>query len=392
MHISHAHNSRPRICFVAHSAYGALATIDTGHVGGIERQTSLMARWCAAHGYSVSMITWDEGQTEGIEVYGVRVLKMCRRDAGRRGLRFLHPRWTSLCRAMRRADADVYYYNCGDLGLGQVVMWCRRHGRNSVYSVASDPDCDASLPVLKPLRERVLYRYGLKHAGSVIVQTLRQQEMLHEGFGIRATVIPMPCEGFDVSTPVRPAALSREKPSVLWVGRISREKRFEWLLDIAERCPEITFDVVGATNADSEYASALTNRAAGIANVQMHGRVLHSEIAGYYEHCHVLCCTSAYEGFPNTFLEAWSLGIPVVSTFDPDGVISRYDLGWTAQTFDELLNALREATTDVNKWRTAAESAREYYLKHHTLDSSMEQFAQIFKCVSQSHLSQKAHA
>ena len=35
------------ICFVAHFAYGELASIDTGHIGGVERQTSQMAKWLA---------------------------------------------------------------------------------------------------------------------------------------------------------------------------------------------------------------------------------------------------------------------------------------------------------------------------------------------------------
>jgi hypothetical protein len=60
-----------QICFVAHFAYGALSRTDTGHVGGIERQCSLMARWFAARGYRVSMITWDEGQEDGVEIDGV---------------------------------------------------------------------------------------------------------------------------------------------------------------------------------------------------------------------------------------------------------------------------------------------------------------------------------
>ena len=68
-----------------------------------------MARWLAARGYPVQMLTWDEGQPDEIEIDGVRVFKICRLDGGLVGLRFFHPRWTGLVRAMRRADADLYY-------------------------------------------------------------------------------------------------------------------------------------------------------------------------------------------------------------------------------------------------------------------------------------------
>ena len=115
--------------------------------------------------------------------------------------------------------------------------------------------------------------------------------------------------------------VDHRSPRVLWVGRISEQKRFEWLLDIAERCPDIAFDVVGAASAESDYSSTLIQRATGVPNVKMHGWVPYAEMTWYYRNCHILCCTSAYEGFPNTFLEAWALGIPVISM----SLFLRYD-------------------------------------------------------------------
>ena len=369
----------PSICFVAHFAYGAMTGGDSGHIGGVERQTSLMARWFAARGYRVSMLTWDEGQEDGVEIDGVRVLKMCSRDAGLPGLRFFRPRWTSLNAAMRRADADIYYYNCGDLGLGQVVMWCRSHGRKCIYSVANDPDCDCNLPALRPLRERVLYKYGLRHVDHVVAQTRHQQHMLSENFGIESTVIPMPCAGLgaegDRVSVSRPDGPFR----VLWIGRIAEQKRLEWLLDVAELCPQLEFDVVGAANAQTEYASELCRRASRISNVTMHGRVMHDEMMKFYRSSRLLCCTSTHEGFPNTFLEAWSLGVPVVSTFDPDGLIARCGLGWTASSVEELAAGIKQSLGSPQEWLGASKAARTYYLENHTLDACMAKFEQVFQ-------------
>ncbi len=372
------HNGKPRICFVAHNAYGALAGVDTGHIGGIERQQSLMAKWLAKRGYQVSMIVWDEGQEDNLDIEGVRVFKMYRKDDGIKGLRFFYPKWTSLCRAMRRANADIYYYNCGDLGLGQVVMWCHRHGRKCVYSVASNPDCDPKLPVLKPLRERILYRFGLKRVDSLIVQTQYQQQMLLEGFGINSTVIPMPCEGPSKNEKIRPGTAREESAHVLWIGRIGKEKRFEWLLDVAERCPQFVFDVVGVANSNSDYASNLTKRAVGIRNVKMHGRISHEEMPKYYRSSNILCCTSAYEGFPNTFLEAWSVGIPVVSTFDPDDVIQKKGLGLVAHNLEEIASRLREISQSPEIWQKASKAAKQYYQTNHAIDVSLPRFERLF--------------
>jgi len=371
------HRSKPRICFVAHFAYGAMAGGDGGHIGGVERQTSLMARWFAGRGYQVSMLTWDEGQEDGVEIDGVRMFKMCGKEAGIKGLRFFWPRWTSLVAAMERADADVYYQNCGEYVSGQVALWCRRHRRKFVYSVASNPDCDARLPEMHKLRERILYRYGLKAADKVIVQTQAQCEMLREGFGHHSIVLPMPCPGPSEDNYVNSDQWRNGSRRVLWVGRICEVKRPDRLLDLAEACPGLHFDIVGPV-ADTEYARSVCDRARTVANVTLHGPVAREDVPEFYKKAKVMCCTSDFEGFPNTFLEAWSYGLPIVSTFDPDNLITERGLGRVGKDVSELAAGIRELLDSPERWMQASGAARQYYMDNHALDKAMERFEQVF--------------
>jgi glycosyltransferase involved in cell wall biosynthesis len=267
-----ASSDKPRLCFVAHFAYGAMAGGTTGHIGGVERQTSLLAKWFAERGYRVSIITWDEGQEDDAVIDGVRVLKTCRQDAGIPGLRFFWPRWSSLNAAMERASADIYYQNCAEYVTGQVALWCHRHRRKFVYSVASDPDCDKSLPKMHSRRERVLYRYGVKTADRLIVQTQMQRRMLRTNFGRDSLVIPMPCPGPSDEEWSRCGRVRDGSPRVLWIGRLYEVKRPDRLLDVAELCPDLQFDVVGQM-ADSEYARKVCERAKSSPNVIWHGPV-----------------------------------------------------------------------------------------------------------------------
>lgn len=367
-----------RLCIVAHSTFPTLAGGPNGHIGGVERQTSLLARWLAARGYGVSVLTWDEGQPDDLAIDGVRVIKICRRNAGLRGLRFFHPRWSGLLRAMRKADADVYYQNCGEYVTGQVALWCRRNGRAFVYSVASDADCDPSLPEMKTLRERALYRYGLRNADRVIVQTRTQQRMLRSRFGVESIAVPMPCAGPEDGEWVRPPAPAPESARVAWVGRIATVKRLEWMLDIAEALPEYSFDVAGAPDEETLYSKALFARAATIENVAMLGRVNPGDMPRIYRAAACLCCTSAFEGFPNTFLEAWSHGLPVVSSFDPDHLIAQRQLGAVAHDVPGLIAAVRSLLGSPERWRTASDNARRYYLDHHTVEAVMPRFERVF--------------
>ncbi|MFH1755959.1 MAG: glycosyltransferase family 4 protein [Candidatus Latescibacterota bacterium] len=368
---------RPSFCLVAHNAAGAMFGGHQGHIGGVERQTSLMARWLAARGYGVSVLTWDEGQADEEIVDGVRVIKMCSRDSGLPGLRFFQPRWTSLNRALRRADADVYYHNCAEYVTGQIALWCRHSGRKFVYSSASDLDCIPGLPDIKKWRVRVLYRYGLHHADRIVVQTRKQQSMLLDGFGLESTVLPMPCPGPSSTEFQAPEPPRYDSFRILWVGRICPWKCPERLLELARLCPEIHFDVVGPAD-DSEYAKDICNRARTLPNLTLHGAMPRERMPGFYKRAACLCCTSVREGFPNTFLEAWSHGLPVVSTFDPDQLIAERRLGMAAVDAAGLAAGIRQLIESPGEWRQISVRARRYYVENHTLDAVMPRFIGIF--------------
>ena len=370
-------NNKPRICFVAHLAYGAMAGGDCGAIGGVERQTSLMAKWLAGRGYQVSVLTWDEGQEDGIEIDGVKVFKLCRKDAGIKGLRFFWPKWTSLIAAMKRADADVYYHNCSECVTGQIALWCRMNNRRFIYSTASDRDCELRLPHMHTYRERVLYRYGLKSAETVIVQTERQREMMLKNFRRDSLVLPMPCPGPSEIYGVNYEQERHSSRHVLWIGRICKVKRPDRLLDLAENCSDLHFDLVGPSDY-SEYARAVCERARNIENLTLHGSVSRENVSEYYKKAKIMCCTSDSEGFPNTFLEAWSYALPIVSTFDPGGMIADIGLGIIAQEISGLADGIRSLCNSPDQWKEVSQRVRQYYLENHTVDAAMEKFERAF--------------
>jgi glycosyltransferase involved in cell wall biosynthesis len=372
-------HGKPSICFVALNAFNVLSDRqDLHHVGGAEVQQRHIASWLVRQGYSVKFITLDHGQPDGTDLDGIRVFKAYAEKAGIRGLRFFHPRWSGLWAAMARADADVYYQRGPECETGLAALWCHLHRRKFIFAAANALGCDPQLLRQEPWQDRIFYRIGVGLADAVIAQTTAQQELFHRNMGIQTTLVRniggkltehAPCEtpSIDDAGPLR----------VLWAGRISKVKRFEWLLDVAERCPNIIFDVVGAPGKDSDYGSSLVRRAGGMSNVQMHGYVPYAEMTRYYQHCHVLCCTSPHEGFPNTFLEAWSLGVPVVSTFDPDGVIAANGLGWVARDAEEIVACLTRLRQTPEIWTEASQAARQYYRANHTPEACLPAFERL---------------
>lgn len=371
-------SSKPSICFVAHFAYGSLSGKPSGHIGGVEQQISLVARWFADRGYPVSMLTWDEGHPDGRPIHGVKVFNICRRDQGVRGLRFIHPRWTGLVRAIVRANSDIYYQNCGECITGQVAAWCRLRGRKFVYAIANDSDVDPQLPEMKTLRQKILYRYGLQHADCVIAQTRKQQRSLWTGWGVESTLIPMPCSSWNDKLRCRAKPPKQGSPRILWIGRFAHQKRFEWLIEIAKARPDFHFDVVGHANSQTAAIQELEEQARHLDNITLHGFVPHDQLYHYYRKSSLMLCTSRFEGFPNTFLEAWSLGLPIVSTFDPDQLIQDHNLGRVAEDIPGLIRGMCELLDSPEQWHIASDNAYNHFVNNHTTDTVLSQYQYLF--------------
>jgi glycosyltransferase involved in cell wall biosynthesis len=376
-----SHNTkivRPAICIVSHNAFGAMMGGGAGHIGGVERQTSLTAKWLAAKGHVVSLVTWDEGQKPEQVVDGVRCISLCKADEGLAWLRFVHPRLTSLFKALARADADVYYHNCAEHYTGAIAWWCKRNGRAFVYSTAHDYDCryDVPLPSVRKPHHKALYRYGLRRSSSLIVQTEYQRQLLQRELGLSSVALPMPCVGPSEAEFCPPAFPTELR--VAWVGRLDPQKRLEWFLELAEHLPSIRFDIAAASDVVGAYRKGLKERATRISNIKWLGMVPREQMSGVYRGALCLCCTSLHEGFPNTFLEAWSVGTPLVTSFDADRIVERYRLGGTGNSVADLAVAIQTLALDRAAWVSASRNAREYFVERHSLNAAMPRFERVF--------------
>lgn len=366
------------ICIVAHNAYGALTGESSGHIGGVERQAALMSSWFAQKGHNVSIITWNEGGNSEECINGVMVIKLCKNKEGVPLLRFFHPKWTSLNKALASANADIYYHNCYEHTTGQIALWCQWHSKKFIYATASDTDCRPDRINQYPFIERSLFKYGLRHANLLITQTEKQKKLLQENFSLPATVIPMagtPAVDYDQQDACNELFTHKK---ITWVGRICNIKRLQWFIDAAIKLPNLEFDVVGPADLSRSEINALINEVKMTANMRYMGKISREKMPEIYKNSAVLCCTSLVEGFPNTFLEAWSYQTPVVTTFDPDGIVNDKQLGLSVSTQAELVSALKTIMEDRNLLINCSRNALKYYENTHLLEKSMGKFERMF--------------
>lgn len=362
-----------RICFICPHIYGYFSSQEGYTGGGAERQIYLLST-ALADKFDVHVVVGDYGQRKKEYRHGVTLHRAYP----------LHPRQhifqpakhlLLLGRAMQRADADVYIHRGSPKNAAFVYLLTAFLRRKWIYHIASDGNINQR-PKRLSMPVRRLFTSGLQNADKVITQTAHQQKLLEDSRGVQSTVIPNGYPGVEGLQPYN----SRE--FFLWVGSLNPEvKRPHLFLDCAENLPELQFRVVGPIAETKEYDTRIKERAAELDNVTLVGECPPDEIHRHYRQALALVNTSSFEGFPNTFLEAWRQGTPVVSLDIP---LERFGIedGMVANGDRELLQQyLEQLSTECDLWQTHSEKSISHFEDNFNIDMISNQYAEAIRSV-----------
>jgi glycosyltransferase involved in cell wall biosynthesis len=295
---------------------------------------------------------------EGVEVVPLSP------EYARRGL----ARRRAIVDALRRADGRLYIQICAGMETGVVGVFARATHRRFIFSAASDGDFTRDRAKLSQaggsLEEwptRVQYRVGLSCVHAIVAQTEQQAELARRNFRLDPHVIRA------FSTPAPRRANTGE--AFLWIGNVSPVKDPLAFLALAERLPDVPFLMIATPHATHwhDLAATVAERAARLANLELLPPRPRDQLLDLYGRAIAIVNTSWFEGFPNTFLEAWARAVPALSLrIDPDGIISGYSLGLAAGgSMEVLTRAVRHYATDPSAARAAGEAAFRYVEREH---------------------------
>jgi len=366
----------PTICFVAPNAYPILSKDpNIKIVGGAELQQCMVARALSRRGYSVSMVCLDFGQPDDLRIDGIRVFKAHRPDEGIPILRFFYPRATSIWQAMKKAKADIYYQRCASFLTSLVLLFCQHTGKKMIFSVASDSDLIPGKQLIRYKRDILIYEWGLNHADVIIVQSHRQQELCKKNYNRDSVCI----HSYYELSPSDPG--NHKETDVLWVGTIKPAKQPERFIELALRMPKFRFKMVGGPSKCNEldpYYLNIKGQAAKVHNLEFVGFVPYIDIDKYFNETYIYVNTSAYEGFPNTFLQSWFRSIPTMSFLDINIVYEGQNVGFNVSSIDELVLKIEELLSSPKQYAAAGKLCKKYAEKFYSAEKIIDEYEKLF--------------
>ena len=350
-------------------------------IGGWSIELKAWLRALRDAGHQAGVLTW-RGAREYVGVQDLcELLEAYDPNRGIRVARYFYAYIPGMLAAARAFRPDVVLQACAGVQTGALAFVAQRLGVPFVHRVASDIDVDERYKAKLSSGEGLAFRYGLARSALFLCQNDYQARSLRRRYpAAKSSVIHNPIElGHDLPA-IRPRG---ERRYVAWLGVFKKAKDLPLLERIARSQPTVSFRVGGmpGINADSETAAALTALKT-LPNVEMVGYVRRTSVYGFLGQASALLSTSAYEGFSNTFLEAFAAGTPVVArrAVDPDSIIGRNDLGLVADDAPGLSDAVVDlGAMGDEEYSRLTERCRDYVVTNHSGRSKVPELIEAIR-------------
>jgi glycosyltransferase involved in cell wall biosynthesis len=363
-----------KLCFIAPNAYPLLIKNRSNNVIGPDLDQVTLAEELSNEDYDISFITYyDEHQLKKIN--DISIINIYDPNSKINFFFKLIYVWKSL----KKADSDIYFHYGDFLGITSIYTFLYK--KKSVFRIGSDYFVNKKI-VNKKIKEFSRSKLSLRSIGSwleiklstvICLQTKFQLRMLKSNYGKSGVIIKNHAKIIDSYK----KQLSQKKFIALWVGSIADVKQPYLFVKLAKELPEIHFCMIGGYVGDInkkfiEFANNLDN-------FNYLGSVPPSDMNNYFKNASVLINTSLFEGFPNSFIQAWMNYTPVISlNANPDGLITKKNMGFHSKSFDQLKKDL-EILFNNNQLRNEMGSNGRYYVEEeHDIDKIIIQYKKLF--------------
>jgi len=299
-------------------------------IGGACARIHAFSKGLTELGNRVGILTWKGanayvGLTSNFELVETYSL-----DSGIRKLRWFYMRIPKLLLKTKKFHPDVVVWKSPGDTLFLMAVICLLLKIRLVFMVTNDVIADDRIINKIGRRSQLLHRLGIALSHAIFCQNQYQYNLFFKKFPKKIL--------FKITNPYYNVGVDKKYPTerkreyVAWVGIFQYQKNLPALLRVVRRNPRLYFYIAGreSGNPDKDTKNAV-KILSKCKNVKFVGYLKRYEILEFLSKAHVLLNTSRYEGFSNTFLEAFAVGTPVICLkVNPDEILTRHKLGYIA--------------------------------------------------------------
>lgn len=332
--------------------------------GGAAVQAYGWIRGLSAIGQEVHVIT-NTTHKESVkeDCKDIKLVPLYDRKKGVRWLRWAYYRFPYIYRKVKQVKPDYLYQGIPGWTSFLLALICRQLNIKYVLRISSDVVLDDNFYYKNPSKVQMLFqRAGLRLSYCILCQNEHQLSIIKKAFPNKLAV--------KITNPIiiesAQNATIQERQYIAWLGTFRYPKNLKLLYEIASTLRHEQFIVAGAetTKVDEETGLYLP-KLRELPNVKFIGFLSRQDVLPYLAKAKFLLNTSRYEGFSNTFLEAMSVGTPILSSdnVNPDGILTNHKLGIVYSSPEGLLT--QYATITPATYQAMSENASAYVLEHH---------------------------
>lgn len=350
-------------------------------VGGAEYQSYLLAKEALRRGYEVHYIFISNGnQFEkhlDINLHPISKKKLERKIGIDKILYF-----NQIRKLLKNIQPDFIYQRGGSALTGIAAICAKKYGIKMIWHIASDNDL-ISLNKMRTINNltdglnRVILDYGIRKCDVILAQSYNQNDLLKHRFSRQ-------CDAVVPNGQPRPKnqIKTSERVIILWIANMKPLKQPEIFVQLAESLSNIknvSFLMIGRASLLKEDRRLL-EKIKRTPNLECFGEIPNREVNKHLSEAHILVNTSWYEGFSNTFIQAWMRSVPVVSlNVDPDGILERERIGYHSKTFENLCRDVTLLIENKTLREEMGARARRYAVDNHTAENMVERVTGFFQ-------------
>lgn len=328
-------------------------------VAGIQVQMSFWAKTFVKNGWKVFSFSDKSNYT----IEGIHFIHKKTSWFGRNGLSIIEEPFRYF-KYIRQTNADVVFVRGARRDFYAIRKVCDLCKTKLVFLGASDRDFEPGQELILGSKINIkLYRKALHKNDNFITQNKCQADNLLEHYGKRSIIIPNIWAKSDFNNN------DKKKYAAIWIANLRRLKRAEWFVELAKKMPQYRFAIVGGVN-EQDYYELIKTESGYLGNLDFLGAQPLEKVNKLLSESQILTCTSEFEGFPNTFLQAWAQNIPIVSTVNPSNVITDYGLGKIIHTEEELYPSISKLLSSIELYQGIQDNIKKYFFENHDADKA----------------------